>query len=230
MVLSFGYCGSCAQCAAGLPGYCSDFFGLNFGGSDLAGNTALRDADGHALHDHFFAQSSFATYALARENSTVKVPTDVPLELLGPLGCGIQTGAGAVINSLQVRPGTSFACYGAGAVGLSAVMAAKVVGATSTVAIDVVPSRLELAKELGATHTVNSREVDLLGGRSIRGIVEGDSVPRTFIPKSIELHRQGRFPFDKLVNLLAGPDQRGRRGQSPWRHPQSSPADAGLRA
>lgn len=259
VVLSYGYCGSCAQCAAGLSGYCSSFFGLNFGGGDLAGNTAITGEDGKPLHDHFFAQSSFATYALAKENNAVKVSADAPLELLGPLGCGIQTGAGAVINTLKVRPGTSFASFGAGAVGLSAVMAARVAGATTIVAVDVVPERLDLAKELGATHTVNSRETDLvegvreatgggaqfalestgrpevlaqaiealgplgqigvvgapplgttsefdvnnllLGGRTIRGIVEGDSVPQVFIPQLIELHRQGRFPFDKLVKF-----------------------------
>src|SRR5258707_419002 len=88
-----------------------------------------------------------------RDEVVVKVRSDVPLERLGPLGCGIQTGAGAVMNALNVRPGTSFASFGAGAVGCSAIMAARAVGATTIVAIDIVPSRLEMAKELGATHT-----------------------------------------------------------------------------
>ncbi|WP_027350410.1 NAD(P)-dependent alcohol dehydrogenase [Halotalea alkalilenta] len=258
VVLTYGACGHCNFCASGHEAYCNDFFGLNFGGGDAHGHTALQTPAGEPLHDHFFAQSSFATYAVARERNAIKVPADAPLELLGPLGCGIQTGAGAVINSLKVRPGSSFASYGAGAVGLSAVMAARVAGATTIVAIDVVPSRLELARELGATHTVNSREVDvieavraitggadfalestgrpevlaagiealgslgtigvvgapklgtkaefdvnglLLGGRSIRGIVEGDSVPRVFIPQLVQLFQQGRFPFDRLVKF-----------------------------
>lgn len=259
VVLAYGHCGACAQCVAGDPGYCATFFARNFGGGDLEGNTALTATDGTRLHDHFFAQSSFATYALARENNAIKVADDVPLELLGPLGCGIQTGAGAVINSLQVGPGSSFVSLGAGAVGLSAVMAARVAGATTIVAVDVVPERLELARELGATHTVNSRETDLtegvraatgggarfalestgrpevlsagiealgpkgaigvvgapalgtpaefdvnnllLGGRTIRGIVEGDSIPSVFIPQLVDLYRQGRFPFDKLVKF-----------------------------
>ena len=85
---------------------------------------------------------------------------NAPLELLGPLGCGIQTGAGAVINALRVSAGSSFVAFGAGAVGLSAVMAARIAGATTIVAADVVPSRLEMAKELGATHVVNSKEQD----------------------------------------------------------------------
>lgn len=259
VVLTYGACGHCNPCASGHEAYCKDFYSLNFGGGDAHGHTALQTPDGEPLHDHFFAQSSFATYALASESNAIQVPADAPLELLGPLGCGIQTGAGAVINSLKVSAGSSFAAYGAGAVGLSAVMAARVAGATTIIAIDVVPSRLELAKELGATHTVNSKEVDvievvreitnggadfalestgrpevleagidalgglgtmgivgapklgtrasfdinslLLGGRSIRGIVEGDSVPQVFIPQLVKLYQQGRFPFDRLVKF-----------------------------
>jgi aryl-alcohol dehydrogenase len=259
VVLTFGSCGHCDLCAQGHVCYCQNFFGLNFGGADKDGKTAIEDMEGKPLHDHFFAQSSFATYAIATEGNAVKVPKDAPLEILGPLGCGIQTGAGAVMNSLKVGPGTAFASFGAGAVGLSAVMAAKAVGATTIIAVDVVASRLELAKELGATHVVNSREQDmveavrkitgggvdfalettgraevlgqaieclgslgmigvigapklgtkaefdinnlLLLGRSIRGIVEGDSVPQIFIPQLIELNRQGRFPFDKLIKF-----------------------------
>ena len=232
VVLSFGHCGNCAQCASGLPGYCASFFGLNFGGSDLDGSTALEDADGNALHDHFFAQSSFATYALARESNAVRVPAGAPLELLGPLGCGIQTGAGAVINSLKVRPGTSFVGFGAGAVGLSAVMAAKVAGATTIVAVDVVPERLELAKELGATHTVNSREVDLIeavreatgGGARVRA--RSPPVVRRCSPRpsrrsrpagrSVSSARRNSAPSEFDVNNSAArrsDDPRHRRGR-----------------
>ena len=103
----------------------------------------------------FFGQSSFATYAIAHERNTVKVRDDAPLALLGPLGCGIQTGAGTVLRALEVEAGATFAVTGAGAVGLSAVMAARVAGATTIIAVDVVPSRLDLARELGATHVVN---------------------------------------------------------------------------
>lgn len=123
------------------------------------GSTATYDTQG-AVHDHFFGQSSFGTFALAHERNVVKVPNHAPLELLGPLGCGIQTGAGAVMNALKVGPSSSFAAFGGGAVGLSAVIAARVAGATIIIAADVVPSRLALAKELGATHTVNSCETD----------------------------------------------------------------------
>lgn len=261
VVLSYAYCGACSPCDSGYASYCNDFFGRNFSGGDSEGNQAIRDDNDQPLHDHFFGQSSFATYSLSRENNAIKVSKEAPLELLGPLGCGIQTGAGAVINVLKVTPGSRFAAFGAGAVGLAAIMAAKIAGASTIIAIDIIPSRLELAKELGATHTINSKEesvveriqqisgngvdfalestgrpeilrqgVDalgslgvlgvvgapalgteaafdvndlLLGGKSIRGIVEGDSVARRFIPQLVELYQQGRFPFDKLVKFYS---------------------------
>ena len=159
VVLTYMWCGHCKPCLNGDLTYCANFYPLNFGGAREDGSTATQDKQG-AVHDHFFGQSSFGTYALAHERNVVKVPAAAPLELLGPLGCGIQTGAGAVMNALKVRPGSSFAAFGGGAVGLSAVMAARVAGATTIIAADVVPSRLALAKELGATHTVNSRETD----------------------------------------------------------------------
>lgn len=113
----------------------------------------------------------FATYSLSRENNAIKVPKEAPLELLGPLGCGIQTGAEAVINSLKVKAGSSFAAFGSGAVGLSAIMAAKVAGATTIIAVDVVQSRLNLALELGAMHVINSKETDAV--EAIREITNG---------------------------------------------------------
>lgn len=161
VVLTYMWCGHCKPCLHGDLTYCQNFYALNFGGAREDGSRSTRDAHG-SLHDHFFGQSSFGTFALAHERNTIKVPREAPLELLGPLGCGIQTGAGAVMNALKVSPGASFAAFGGGAVGLSAVMAARIVGATVIIAVDVVPSRLELARELGATHTVNSRETDPL--------------------------------------------------------------------
>ena len=104
---------------------------------------------------NIFGQSSFATYAICHEANAVKVPADAPLALLGPLACGIQTGAGAVMNALKVGIGDSFVVFGAGSVGLSAVMAARVVGATTIVAVDLNDMRLAVARELGATHTIN---------------------------------------------------------------------------
>jgi aryl-alcohol dehydrogenase len=171
VVLTYMWCGHCKPCLRGDLTYCENFYALNFGGAREDGSTSTFETvgeheaqethnHGRRIHDHFFGQSTFGTYALANERNVVRVPKEAPLELLGPLGCGIQTGAGAVMNALKVRPGSSFATFGGGAVGLSAVMAARVAGATTIIAADVVPSRLELARELGATHIVNSRETE----------------------------------------------------------------------
>ncbi|WP_206243785.1 NAD(P)-dependent alcohol dehydrogenase [Novosphingobium terrae] len=171
VVMSFMSCGTCRPCQNGHPAHCGDFFALNFGGGRGDGSTATCDSHGALVHDHFFGQSSFGTYAIAHERNLVKVARDAPLELLGPLGCGIQTGAGAVLKAMAVPAGSSFAAFGSGAVGLSAVMAARVAGATTIIAVDVTQSRLDLALELGATHVVNSREVDPV--EAIREITGG---------------------------------------------------------
>lgn len=161
VALSFMHCGQCRPCLDGSPASCANFNDRNFSGMRPDGSHALLLPDGDAtLHDRFFGQSSFATYAIAHESNTVKVREDAPLELLGPLGCGIQTGAGTVLRALEVGAGASFVVMGAGAVGLSAVMAARVAGATTIIAVDVVPARLDLARELGATHAFNGAEVD----------------------------------------------------------------------
>lgn len=156
VVLSFLNCTQCRACHEGHPAYCENFNPHNFSGARLDGTHALEAETGGALNDRFFAQSSFGQFAIAHERNVIKVRQDAPLELLGPLGCGIQTGAGTVMNGLKVTPGSSFVAFGGGAVGLSGVMAAAAVGATTIIAIDLVPSRLELALELGATHVINS--------------------------------------------------------------------------
>jgi aryl-alcohol dehydrogenase len=167
VVLTYLWCGHCKPCLRGDLTYCEHFYALNFNAAREDGSTSTFTAGNtpEPVHDHFFGQSSFGTFALVHERNVIKVPHDAPLELLGPLGCGIQTGAGAVINALKVNPGSSFAAFGGGAVGLSAVMAARAAGATTIISADVVPARLTLAMELGATHTINSRETDPVEGR-----------------------------------------------------------------
>ena len=134
MVLSFMSCGHCARCTAGQPAYCAKGHPLCFGGAREDGSTAMRDGHGAPVHDHFFGQSSFGTYALVNERTVVKVSKDMPLERLGPLGCGIQTGAGSVMNALKVGPGDSFVAFGAGSVGLSAcgIVGAAPIGTTAS--------------------------------------------------------------------------------------------------
>jgi len=170
VVLTFMSCGRCRLCAQGRPANCVNFNAHNFSGARADGTGSLHDDNG-PVHDHFFGQSSFSTFAVANERNVVKVPKEAPLELLGPLGCGIQTGAGAVMNALKVGHGASFAAFGAGAVGSSAVMAARAVGATTIIAVDVVPARLALAKEIGATHAVNAKEHDAVA--AIKAITDG---------------------------------------------------------
>lgn len=156
VVLTYGSCGTCRTCLEGTPQYCEKFFGLNFGGERLDSDEDVIKQSKEEIHSRFFQQSSFATYSIATERNVVKVSKDAPIEMLGPLGCGIQTGAGAVINSLKPTAGSTIAIFGAGSVGLSGIMAAKICGCQTIIAVDINSERLELAKELGATHTVNS--------------------------------------------------------------------------
>lgn len=258
VVMTFNSCGQCPSCVAHASSYCHEFFPRNFFATRADGTSAL-SKQGELIHGNFFGQSSFASHALCHERNVVKVPKEAPLELLGPLACGVQTGAGAVMNALKIPPGASFAVFGTGSVGLSAIMAARVSGATTIVAVDVHDERLAFAREVGATHTVNARQGDpvaailslsrggvafaldttgsapvirqavealaprgscgilgasalgteitldevhfMSGGRRLIGIVEGDSTPDVFIPVLIDLHLQGRFPFDKMVKF-----------------------------
>ncbi len=170
VVLSWDCCGSCPPCRTGQPSYCLHFFRHNFHGARPDGTTTLRK-DGRAIHGAFFGQSSFADFALVNERNVVKVTRDVPLEILGPLACGVLTGAGAVMNTLHPRPGSSLAVFGAGNVGLSAILGAVVCGCTTIIAVDRRPEPLKAAQEFGATHTLNAAEADPV--EAIRGITGG---------------------------------------------------------
>jgi aryl-alcohol dehydrogenase len=163
VLLSFSSCGFCHSCRAAHPAYCEQFNSLNFGGARPDGTTTLSSSKG-AVNSLFFGQSAFATHAVVPESCVIRVAPGLPMDVLAPLGCGVQTGAGAVLNSLQARPGDSIAVFGVGAVGMSAVMAARASGCSKIVAIDRVRQRLELALELGATHVVDAGECsDLIG-------------------------------------------------------------------
>jgi aryl-alcohol dehydrogenase len=177
VVLSFMSCGRCRECQRGEPAYCEKLNDLNFTATREDGSVSAHGRKGD-VGNHFFGQSSFATYALANERNVVKVPNSAPLELLGPLGCGLQTGAGAVINSLKVKAGESFVCFGTGSVGLAAIMAARIVGATTIIGVDVVEPRLRMARKLGATHVINSRRREPV--EAIRKINGGKGVDYSF--------------------------------------------------
>lgn len=171
VVMTFNSCGSCPSCADNQMSYCYEFFPRNFFATRADGSVALGGAGG-AVHSNFFGQSSFATHALAHERNVVKIDVAADdLALMGPLACGIQTGAGTVMNALQVQSGKSFVVFGAGSVGLSAVMAARVQGAATIIAIDMHDSRLDLARDLGATHAINVGSGDVVD--RIRAITGG---------------------------------------------------------
>ncbi|MBN2039845.1 MAG: NAD(P)-dependent alcohol dehydrogenase [Spirochaetes bacterium] len=255
VAMSWDCCHQCKACRSGMDPYCEVWLPTNFAGLRSDGSTSFKK-DGKVIHGAFFCQSAFATHALTNETSAVKVREDVPLEMLAPLGCGVQTGVGAVFNSLKPNPGDSIAVFGCGTVGMSAILGAVIKGCTTIVAIDLVPERLELAKELGATHVINAKDTDpvqaimditktginfalecvgnpnilnqavnslgilgvcgqvgavapgtpvtlnmdqVMNGRTVKGIIEGDSVPEIFIPILIELYMQGKLPFDRLI-------------------------------
>lgn len=149
VVLSFDSCGHCRNCLAAAPAYCDSFAALNLFGGRAEHAARFTDTAGGALAPRWFGQSSFAAYAMVPARNAVRVDPSLPLELLGPLGCGFLTGAGAVFNSFGIGPGDTLAVFGAGAVGLAAVMAATAAGAVS-VAVDRHPDRLALAERLGA--------------------------------------------------------------------------------
>jgi aryl-alcohol dehydrogenase len=181
VILSGSSCGRCPGCLANRPTYCDLAMPLCFGGKRLDGSTSLRSGSG-SVHSHFFGQSSFATHVIVPERTAVKVDRDLPLEKLGPLGCGVITGAGSVIEALKVGYGDSIAIFGVGGVGLSAVMAARLVGASHIVAVDLNAQRLELARELGATHTFHpgddaAKQIRAVTGRGLRCSLNTTSVP-----------------------------------------------------
>jgi aryl-alcohol dehydrogenase len=159
VALSFDHCGECPHCSGGHPAYCELFGPLNYFGTRMDGSVTMHQGD-EEVHGNWFGQSSFATYAIASAHNAVKVPDDLPLEILGPLGCGLQTGAASVLNVLEPKAGEGIIVFGMGAVGLGAVMAAKAAECDPIIAVDLNPGRLTLATELGATHTINPAETD----------------------------------------------------------------------
>jgi aryl-alcohol dehydrogenase len=253
---SFGFCGHCENCLSAHQHACENFNAINFAGVMSDGTTRL--SQNGVKISSFFGQSSFATYAVVNQSSMVKIDDDIELTLAGPLGCGIQTGAGAVLNRLRPQFGSSIAVFGCGTVGMSAIMAAKIAGCAKIIAVSGNPSSLILARELGATHTVNRKETDDIVGRikeitkggahyaidtsgasdlvkkalacvrvmgtavvlgatgdltinvqmelmgeakSLIGIIEGDSIPKLFIPQLIAYYKAGKFPFDKIIKF-----------------------------
>ncbi|MCW5253588.1 NAD(P)-dependent alcohol dehydrogenase [Streptomyces sp. SHP 1-2] len=169
VVLSFDSCGHCRNCLAAAPAHCDSFASLNLFGGRGENAARFTDAAGEELAPRWFGQSSFAEYAVVPARNAVRTDPSLPVELLGPLGCGFLTGAGAVLNSFGVGPGDTLVVLGAGAVGLAAVMAAGACGAV-TVAVDRHPERLALAERFGAI-PLPAAAADLPG--SVRRLTDG---------------------------------------------------------
>jgi len=257
VVLTFRSCGHCRNCEKGLAAYCHTIRVLNYAGSRPDGTTSLSD-NGEQIASNFFAQSSFATRCLAYERNVVKAPGSIPFELLAPLGCGVQTGVGAVLRSLDCDEGASLLILGGGAVGLSAVMGAALRKCAPLIVVEPHAERRALALSLGATHAIDPaagrplpevvREISPIGvdfafettgrpeiqqasmdclaphgvlgvvgippkgtpvpgdmrtamalGHTVKGIIEGDSDPDSFIPELFALHQEGKLPLERLV-------------------------------
>lgn len=171
VLLSFESCGDCAACGGSRSAYCDHFDDINFGGGRSDGSSAV-SRDGAPLASNFLGQSSFATHVVVKRRTAVKVDADLDTTLLAPLGCGYQTGAGAVLNVLRPQAGSTIAVIGAGAVGAAALMAAATTEPGELVAVDIEPGKLEAAIGYGATQVVQSgRDVDLTA--ALLGLVPG---------------------------------------------------------
>lgn len=258
VLMSFAYCQSCMICSNGHPAACYEWIDRNFGRKRPDGSVDYASRDEQRIHGTFFGQSAFAKQALVVEASLVVVPNDTDLVMLASLGCGMQTGAGALYNVLKPEQpkSSSIVVFGAGAVGMAAIFAAAAMELETIISVDLVDSRMELAKSLGATHSVSGKDPRILdkirsltkGGatyaveatgaapciktawealgpmgkyvqlgtpgpgptanipiheavcmtKTYYGVCEGDSNPPEFIPKLVELYKQGKFPLDKI--------------------------------
>jgi aryl-alcohol dehydrogenase len=258
VVMAYPWCGECPNCRTHRQSYCLHAFDLKMNGTRADGST-LHSKNGKPVYSAFFQQSSFGNFTIANERFAVKVRNEAPFESVCALACGGQTGAGAVLNVMRPKTGESFVVFGVGAVGLSGLMSAKIAGCDPIIAIDVHEHRLALARDLGATHTINHKDrndvvseikkitgdganftletsalpavfreaVDglmpggtcvLLGsarkgteasfempvlqnGRTVRGVIQGDSVPKEFIPVLVDHIMAGRFPVEKMITF-----------------------------
>ncbi len=152
-------CGHCVYCETGKPALCVNGNRANLAGTLLNGTRRFSNSRGQCLHHHC-GISAFARHTIAVAESLVKIDPAIPLDIAALFGCAVVTGVGAVLNTARVASGESVAVFGLGGVGLSAVMGAAAAGASPIIAVDLLEHKLALARELGATHTVNSSQCD----------------------------------------------------------------------
>jgi aryl-alcohol dehydrogenase len=184
VVMSQAFCGSCQACRTGAAAYCANASRLSLGGRREDWSVTLTDSAGAPVAGNFVGQSSFASHCLVKARNAIPVPAEAPPALMAPLGCGMLTGTGAVLDDVRWPPGGIVAVYGCGPVGLSALLAAKIAGATEIIGVDRVPERLALAAELAATHVIDADQSDpaaeiarITAGRGVDLAVEAAGVP-----------------------------------------------------
>ncbi|MEX3714988.1 zinc-dependent alcohol dehydrogenase family protein [Cytobacillus horneckiae] len=153
-------CGHCLPCQEGRPALCEEGAKSNSEGTLLNGERRLHA--GHEYIYHHVGVCAFSDYVVVSEHSLVKVDPDIPFEKVALFGCAVLTGVGAVVNTANVRMGSSVAVVGLGGVGLSALLGAVASGARDIIAVDINPEKLHFAKELGATHIFNSKDKDCI--------------------------------------------------------------------
>lgn len=198
VILSFPSCGNCPSCRNGKPYACDTSSELFFNGIYQSGGTRIKDDEGRDVGS-LFGQGGFADHCIVSERSAVKVDPEVDLRPLCSLACGAQTGAGAVLNLMKPTPGDSVAVFGCGAVGMSAIMAAKLAGCSTIIGVDAVPSRLDMALECGATHVINGKEcpdiaaeiLRLTGGRGTNFALESSGAAVLVPPMLNGLAKEG---------------------------------------
>lgn len=163
VVMAGDSCGHCDKCQRSLPFYCDEFVTRNLTGWRTDGSSPLcKHHDHEPLRGRFVGQSSFATHSVVPARAAIRIDKDLPLELMGPLGCGLTTGAGTVLNALRPSPGARIAVFGCGTVGLAAVMGARLAGAETIIAVDPVGSRRDMALSVGATLAVDPTQDDVV--------------------------------------------------------------------
>ena len=207
-------CGSCDYCSSGRPALCDVGTQVRVTGLMPDGTTRFR-LNGEPIR-HFAGVSSFSELSTMPEAAVLKIPQDFPLDKAALLGCGVITGVGAVANGAKVKVGNSVAIFGCGGIGLNAVQGARIVGALKIIAVDVMPQKLEYARQMGATHLVDGSKEDsvevikkLTGGRGVDYAFEAIGLAKTIEQAFAAIRRGGTTvvigvtPADVRVSINA---------------------------
>jgi len=207
-------CGVCRYCAEGRPTLCVENMNIMMM-AELPFFSGKRVHKSGEYISQLFGLGSFAEYCIVHERAAIKVNNDAPSEVVCLLGCGVTTGIGAAINTANVRPGDSVVVYGVGGVGLSAVMGAKLAGAGNIIAVARSQNKLDMAKELGADHVINPKEVEnvpekvkeLTGGMGADAAIEAAGLAPVMEQAFASIHNggicviAGMAPMDQLVTF-----------------------------